>query len=215
MHQEQFLKSMRQNIITIGTGSAGTGKSYLACRYAASELLAGNIEKIVITRPYVAVSGRLKGATKTTLTLGSGVTLEAGKTYGVYVRLQNDSIVYKTIQAVSSTTTTNVVTVTTAFSSVPQADDLFTFGEINKEAKPFRVANISRSQEIRRKISCLEYNENVYNENYNVPELQYSSLLSPIFDVTNIKLNQETYKQKDGTNVSVIYVSWDVPRTLS
>lgn len=60
-HQDQFLKSMRQNVITIGTGSAGTGKSYLACRYAASELLAGNIEKIVITRPYVAVSGRTTG----------------------------------------------------------------------------------------------------------------------------------------------------------
>ena len=60
-HQDQFLKSMKQNIITIGTGSAGTGKSYLACRYAASELLAGNIEKIVITRPYVAVSGRTTG----------------------------------------------------------------------------------------------------------------------------------------------------------
>jgi len=60
-HQEQFLKSMRQNIITIGTGSAGTGKSYLACRYAASELLAGNIRKIIITRPYVAVSNRTTG----------------------------------------------------------------------------------------------------------------------------------------------------------
>ena len=60
-HQEQFLKSMRDNIISIGTGSAGTGKSYLACRYAASELLVGNITKIVITRPYVAVSGRTTG----------------------------------------------------------------------------------------------------------------------------------------------------------
>lgn len=60
-HQEQFLKSMRQNIITIGTGSAGTGKSYLACRYAASELLAGKIRKIIITRPYVAVSNRTTG----------------------------------------------------------------------------------------------------------------------------------------------------------
>ncbi|WP_236445144.1 PhoH family protein, partial [Escherichia coli] len=49
------------NTITIGSGSSGTGKSYLACRYAASELLAGNIKKIVITRPYVAVSGRTTG----------------------------------------------------------------------------------------------------------------------------------------------------------
>ena len=61
LHQEQFLKSMRENIISIGTGSAGTGKSFLACYYAASELLSGNIDKIVITRPYVAVSNRTTG----------------------------------------------------------------------------------------------------------------------------------------------------------
>lgn len=61
LNQEKFLKSMRENIISIGSGSAGTGKSYLACYYAASELLAGNIQKIVITRPYVATSGRTTG----------------------------------------------------------------------------------------------------------------------------------------------------------
>ena len=60
-NQELFLKSMRENIITIGSGSSGTGKSFLVCYYAASELLAGNIQKIVITRPYVAVSGRTTG----------------------------------------------------------------------------------------------------------------------------------------------------------
>lgn len=60
-NQELFLKSMRENIITIGSGSAGVGKSFLACYYAASELLSGNIQKIVITRPYVAVSGRTTG----------------------------------------------------------------------------------------------------------------------------------------------------------
>lgn len=57
-HQADFLHAMEHSVITIGSGSAGTGKSYLACRYAAKELLAGNINKIVITRPYVSVSGR-------------------------------------------------------------------------------------------------------------------------------------------------------------
>lgn len=61
LNQELFLQSMRNNIITIGSGSSGTGKSYLACRYAASELMVGNIQKIVITRPYVAVAGRTTG----------------------------------------------------------------------------------------------------------------------------------------------------------
>lgn len=60
-NQRLFLDSLQNNIITIGTGSAGTGKTYVACKYAAKELLAGNIKKIVITRPYVAVSGRTTG----------------------------------------------------------------------------------------------------------------------------------------------------------
>ncbi len=60
-NQDLFLQSMRDNIITVGSGSSGTGNTYLACYYAASELLSGNIDKIVITRPYVAVSGRTTG----------------------------------------------------------------------------------------------------------------------------------------------------------
>ena len=60
-NQELMLKSMRENIITVATGSAGVGKSLLMCYYAASELLAGNIRKIVITRPYVATAGRTTG----------------------------------------------------------------------------------------------------------------------------------------------------------
>lgn len=60
-HQQQLLDSFEANYITIGTGSAGTGKTMLACYYAAKELLAGNISKIVITRPYVAVSNRTTG----------------------------------------------------------------------------------------------------------------------------------------------------------
>ena len=32
-NQDLFLQSMRDNIITIGSGSSGTGKTYLACSY--------------------------------------------------------------------------------------------------------------------------------------------------------------------------------------
>lgn len=60
-HQQDFMDSLRKNTITIGTGSAGTGKSMLSCYHAANQLLSGKIRKIVITRPYVAVSGRTTG----------------------------------------------------------------------------------------------------------------------------------------------------------
>lgn len=161
--------------------------------------------------PQWGFSGRVKSATSNTVTLERTVDITAGLSYGIYVRLANDTIVYKSV-VVSATTSTATVTVSTPFSSIPAAGDIFTFGEMSKEAKPFRVVSINRSNDFRRRITCLEYNEAVYNELDVIPTKNYSALPKPIFDVTNINLTQDTYRQKDGTNISVIYVSWKVPR---
>jgi phosphate starvation-inducible PhoH-like protein len=42
--------------IVIGTGPSGTGKTFFACQQAATDLLDGNIEKIILTRPTVTVN---------------------------------------------------------------------------------------------------------------------------------------------------------------
>lgn len=41
------------NRVTFGIGPAGTGKTWLAAALAAEQLLAGNIERIVVTRPAI------------------------------------------------------------------------------------------------------------------------------------------------------------------
>lgn len=51
--QGLYLSSLRNNILSIGTGSAGTGKTFLATAYAADELQAGRVDKIILTRPVV------------------------------------------------------------------------------------------------------------------------------------------------------------------
>lgn len=51
--QRLYDLSIRSNIVTFGTGPAGTGKTFFAARRAAQELLEGNIKKIIITRPAV------------------------------------------------------------------------------------------------------------------------------------------------------------------
>ena len=43
--------------ILVATGPAGTGKTAFACQAAINELYEGNVDKIVITRPAVAVAG--------------------------------------------------------------------------------------------------------------------------------------------------------------
>lgn len=51
--QETYLNAIKTSEITFGVGSAGTGKTYVAASYAASELFHRRVEKIILTRPNV------------------------------------------------------------------------------------------------------------------------------------------------------------------
>ena len=51
--QGQYLDAIRHNEIIFGVGSAGTGKTFIAASYAASELFHRRVSKIILTRPNV------------------------------------------------------------------------------------------------------------------------------------------------------------------
>lgn len=51
--QGEYLEAIRSNDIVFGIGSAGTGKTYVAASYAASELYHRRISKIYLTRPNI------------------------------------------------------------------------------------------------------------------------------------------------------------------
>lgn len=51
--QETYLEAIRNNQIIFGIGSAGTGKTYVAASYAASQLFHRNVDKIILTRPNI------------------------------------------------------------------------------------------------------------------------------------------------------------------
>lgn len=51
--QETYLNCIKTSEVVFGVGSAGTGKTYVAASYAASELFHRRIEKIILTRPNV------------------------------------------------------------------------------------------------------------------------------------------------------------------
>jgi phosphate starvation-inducible PhoH-like protein len=57
--QGSFLGLMKSKVVTIATGSAGTGKSFLAAAKAAEMLSAKEVKKIIVTRPNVAISTSL------------------------------------------------------------------------------------------------------------------------------------------------------------
>ena len=51
--QSEYLRAIHENSIIFGIGSAGTGKTYIAATYAASELFHRRIRKIILTRPNI------------------------------------------------------------------------------------------------------------------------------------------------------------------
>lgn len=51
--QGAYLEAIRNNDIVFGTGSAGTGKTYIAAMYAAEQIFYRNVDKIILTRPNV------------------------------------------------------------------------------------------------------------------------------------------------------------------
>lgn len=57
--QKRYVEAIKNNIITIGVGPAGTGKTYLAVAQAVNAFRAKQINRIILTRPAVEAGERL------------------------------------------------------------------------------------------------------------------------------------------------------------
>lgn len=60
-NQRLFMQGLKENTIVVGHGSAGSGKSILACYHAAKKLHYGDIKKVVLIRAYQPLAGRSIG----------------------------------------------------------------------------------------------------------------------------------------------------------
>ena len=57
--QKRYAEAISENIITVGIGPAGSGKSYLAVALAVQALLAKQVTRIILTRPAVEAGEKL------------------------------------------------------------------------------------------------------------------------------------------------------------
>ena len=57
--QELYSESLRTNPITIGSGPAGSGKTFVVSAIAIEKLIAGDIDKLILTRPVVEADEEL------------------------------------------------------------------------------------------------------------------------------------------------------------
>lgn len=152
--------------------------------------------------------GRVVSAIGNKVVLDREVTFEQGKTYRLMVRnATTDALEAYDVANASGNT------LTLAKNVVIQTDDLYTYGEATKEAKPFRVLSISKSNsEMTRKISCIEYYPELYaGDEGSVPIIDYTTQ-SDVLKVINLVLLADSKTLKDGTVLCDINGTWQLPR---
>jgi phosphate starvation-inducible PhoH-like protein len=59
LSQREYLQAIRSHELVFGIGPAGTGKTYLAVAMAVSSLLAGSIQRLILTRPALEAGEKL------------------------------------------------------------------------------------------------------------------------------------------------------------
>ena len=57
--QADYIEAMQRHELTFGLGPAGTGKTYLAVCYAVGMLIAGRVDRLILSRPAVEAGERL------------------------------------------------------------------------------------------------------------------------------------------------------------
>lgn len=162
--------------------------------------------------PRWANSGRIESIDGATWVLP--IELEdLTKSYRIQWRTQKDNLYTRACEVVSSADgwTTITVTGTIPSNDAPQVGDVFDIAVANIGSKPFVVKSITRSQEFERTISCLEYNENIYNENYDIPVIDYAQWYGEPGNVTGLIATLSQSKNEFGENIGRLRCSWNMP----
>lgn len=159
--------------------------------------------------PQWGYGGRaLSGSTSSTIVLDRAVTIEAGKTYEVLVRHDNDTVETKTVTTGIGTVVT--LTISGTWTVTPVKGEVWAFGETLISTKPFRIMSIERTQDLDVRITAVEYNAAVYDDSAvsETNQVQYSALEDMTGPPKNVK-DLIMLEQIDATQS--IWVSWSPP----
>jgi hypothetical protein len=112
---------------------------------------------------YWGDGGRTVSATSNTITTDKTVDLETGKEYTLKVTCAaTGEIETYTLATIGENITTSILTISGTFDPVPSKYDLWVLTVDGRETKQVRIVRISRQDDLTRKISAIEYNEDIY-----------------------------------------------------
>ena len=175
----------------------------------------GDVILVAHDVPKWAHSGRVEEVNGTSVKLPC--ELESGWQSNSYIlqwRTVNDNLYSVACTVNSSVDGWTMVTL----ASIPsesdplQNGDIFDLAIANTGAKPFIVNSITRAQDFTRSIGCIEYADALFEENYNVPVINYSEARNNVAqNVRGLNGVQEQYCDAAGTAHGRLSASWDMP----
>ena len=200
------------------------GKYYLLCnkllqRTVAFEVsvdaLAADIGDVILIQhdlPQWGYGGRiLQVLANNQVKLDRAVIFDPAETYQLLLRHAATDVI-ETFTA-TGTGETDIITVDPVFyDTIVPYDDIYAFGKSNITSKPFTITNISRTEDLTRAITAIEYNAGVYEEDWTPPVISYSEL-RVITDVINLTVADTGKVSSDGTTLLGIQAAWDLPRS--
>lgn len=176
------------------TVSIEADKDSLVCKY-------GDIVRVSHDVPQYGFSGRIKDCTLTTVTIDREITMESGKSYYIQLKDNENNIIEHYIN--NSISTTDTLTFTTPLTEAYTKYDNYSFGEVGKASKLFRVLRISTASDMTRKLELLEYNEDVYNDSGDIDVPLISAL-----GLSNLRATDYIRYAKDGSIETVMQLAW-------
>ena len=169
-------------------------KDALVCKY-------GSIVRVSHDTPQYGFSGRIVACSLETVTLDREVELESEKTYYIQIRDEHNNVQEHYVN--NTATTTNTLTFTTPLATPYKMYDNYAFGEVGKASKLYRVLKIGTNGELTRKLTLLEYNEDVYNDS-EVVDVPIVSALG----LRNLRATDYIRYAQDRSVETVMQLSW-------
>lgn len=203
----------KENAIKHGTLLLNYNKHLLrTCSFDVSiDALACTVGDVILVQhdtTYYGFGGRIISIDGKNVTLDRKILLSAGVVYGLIARNSNDDTIESTTFTVATDGEYNEIVLATAFSAGIVAGDLYSAGQQNIEAKPFRIISISRSQEFTRKISALEYYPEVYNDTAIVESVTRYMQFTTITGLTATEVFDNDYAK-----TTKVMLTWSYPRS--
>jgi predicted phage tail protein len=144
-------------------------------------------------------SGRLVAVDGNTITLDKIVRVVNGQQYALEIKHNDDTREVKTFTGAADTDT-----LTFTWGKQPSKYDLYSFGPVSQRHKSFRVVEITRDSDLRRRLVCLEYVAEVYDDDADIP----APVAPVVGQITGFRAAERWLIGDDGKGRSVIDLTW-------